>query len=1061
MRKLALLALLFLPMLAAAQARQRATLWCELGGQRAIVNGVESRTFEQGSFPACTVNVYATGTTTPVAICSDVACGTPLSNPFTATSSGLISFFVQTEPSTVDVAISGSTLSTPFTYPAIQLCAQATCGGSTPGTDIVITDPVSTQTITQPGSTHLGVVGELFRDTLGLNTGTWDFSTALEVVPQTNGTGTPLSAGVACLHEGQRYYNIAAPANTEDWVCHSGSWYNRLAGGDITSAPAGNQTINQAFVSGAKTSFCANVDAGTVKLCPSTDPTLNWSQSPTSPATLAVSANVVTITCPKGLTTTAVGKDFHVYVAGTGTPEWPLVTATSCAGDGTTGTVTFTAANTHSAGYTVGTASSGLKEASEYSTFLNTGSIAPANRGGVVEIDPSATLNIYGNLNIEAYNQIIRFNGATVSINVPFSTTTTPDNLTTFNCGLTIGTNTSSGGGASGGNRIFGLTGLRANVPAAAGFCLSSQNTYVDEVGMLAPATASGNYFEHVLIGYKDEGAVIGRVQKEQVGTGNFICTATDCPSFLYGFPGISSPAIFHILDMNVTFINDANGVDWQSANTLMIDHLIIQNPAQFYGKSNSGFVNNMNVIIGSTYFEGACSANPTGLGCMGWNFQSGISKIGLGQVDAALPRYANTGGTNYFYWVCPYNAVAQAGNCLLAGYSQLTTTGTYDVKWYDISPGGTFDVIRWATNSVAAPTTATCTGGTVAACGTIATGVNEATACDATTHVCTFTDDIAVATSAYTVPTPIFYPKVDFWPAAYVVGPSAATTTVTNGAKLLLDAYTAGGDSVSGGIVNVFGANANSVIAQTCTNAADWTTTGIVCLNFPANVGGATWFRPQTSAGTGALQGRLTFAQQPGLALQSTDLITYKSADPQLTFATNFLRPAWQATDTACGYETAGSGGYYCRDSHALREYIGKVPDNAPQWQLLSTGASTPLVITSTLATGSAPFVVASTTKVANLNVDQTDGVSLLKLTATLSPTAVGANTCAGQSFTVTGIVAGDYIFVNKPTSQAGLGVSGVRASGTNTAEINFCNNTVSPITPTASEVYAFGVLR
>lgn len=80
---------------------------------------------------------------------------------------------------------------------------------------------------------------------------------------------------------------------------------------------------------------------------------------------------------------------------------------------------------------------------------------------------------------------------------------------------------------------------------------------------------------------------------------------------------------------------------------------------------------------------------------------------------------------------------------------------------------------------------------------------------------------------------------------------------------------------------------------------------------------------------------------------------------------------------------------------------------------------------------------------------------------TATLSPIEVGANTCAEELFTVTGITAGDVVFVNKPTAQAGLGVAGVRASGSNQVGINFCNATAAPITPTASQAYVFGVMR
>jgi hypothetical protein len=83
-------------------------------------------------------------------------------------------------------------------------------------------------------------------------------------------------------------------------------------------------------------------------------------------------------------------------------------------------------------------------------------------------------------------------------------------------------------------------------------------------------------------------------------------------------------------------------------------------------------------------------------------------------------------------------------------------------------------------------------------------------------------------------------------------------------------------------------------------------------------------------------------------------------------------------------------------------------------------------------------------------------------RYTATLSPAAVAANTCAAQSFTVNGLLASDILIaVNKPTEQAGLSVAPGHVSAANTATINFCNATGSPITPTASETYNFVVVQ
>lgn len=73
------------------------------------------------------------------------------------------------------------------------------------------------------------------------------------------------------------------------------------------------------------------------------------------------------------------------------------------------------------------------------------------------------------------------------------------------------------------------------------------------------------------------------------------------------------------------------------------------------------------------------------------------------------------------------------------------------------------------------------------------------------------------------------------------------------------------------------------------------------------------------------------------------------------------------------------------------------------------------------------------------------------------LSPASVAANTTAEQTFAVTGmgLLAGDYVAVNKPTAQAGLGIVGARAAGTDSLAVTFSNNTAGAIVPTASETY------
>jgi hypothetical protein len=81
--------------------------------------------------------------------------------------------------------------------------------------------------------------------------------------------------------------------------------------------------------------------------------------------------------------------------------------------------------------------------------------------------------------------------------------------------------------------------------------------------------------------------------------------------------------------------------------------------------------------------------------------------------------------------------------------------------------------------------------------------------------------------------------------------------------------------------------------------------------------------------------------------------------------------------------------------------------------------------------------------------------------LASSLSPASVGVTTAAEQTFTVTGLHLGDFVSVNKPTTQPGLAIGNARVSAKDTLAINFVNVTAATITPTAAEVYTVYVAR
>lgn len=81
------------------------------------------------------------------------------------------------------------------------------------------------------------------------------------------------------------------------------------------------------------------------------------------------------------------------------------------------------------------------------------------------------------------------------------------------------------------------------------------------------------------------------------------------------------------------------------------------------------------------------------------------------------------------------------------------------------------------------------------------------------------------------------------------------------------------------------------------------------------------------------------------------------------------------------------------------------------------------------------------------------TGGTSVDKIkiyTSTIDVASVSAATSAEQTFTVTGLAAGDVILsVNAPAATAGVGIVGMRVTEADTIGLTFMNATDSPVDP------------
>lgn len=114
-------------------------------------------------------------------------------------------------------------------------------------------------------------------------------------------------------------------------------------------------------------------------------------QSPTTPSSLAIGANSVTMV-PVPLGMNGSDTNHYVYVAGTGTPEDCLITGGSGTSGQASGTIIITCAGTHSAGYTIGPSTIGIQEAI----------IAGCAAGGARVIMPAGTFNLNSGFTVTA-----------------------------------------------------------------------------------------------------------------------------------------------------------------------------------------------------------------------------------------------------------------------------------------------------------------------------------------------------------------------------------------------------------------------------------------------------------------------------------------------------------------------------------------------------------------------------------------------------------------------------------------------------------------------------------
>jgi hypothetical protein len=698
----------------------------------------------------------------------------------------------------------------------------------------------------------------------------------------------------------------------------------------------------------------------------------SWSTSPREDLSQPGNKTVDLTSCPAGVKGNE--PEYWILISASGTAEAVKVTGGSCAGDGHPGTLQFTTTNAHRAGYTVSSASGGLQEALIAARFVPTNPAGVSQSGTVIV--PPGELKAFARVSIRASNITVDFSGSIVEcwMNDVCIFVGDPKSATAFADITLIGPR----------GRATIKDGQKPFIE------VNAQKTRLFNVSTRVPL-AGGTFGSYVQVD-DDESFLLDGLDTS-LGLGGVRCDATVCN------PAISAPGPFRgfsavgwLKHLNISMQCRGNGVDWQSGNTLRISDSVIQGYPQYGVRGGIRRGGYGGFELENVYQEVGNCTNPMGkVGQAGAIAQGGRVRIVGGEAPLGnVPQFANTGKTDYRYYIVARHAKYGPSNPLYAGRALSNGSGNITVTTPDIAGAGTFDLLRLTPIADQLEQAPFGTGNYA-----VATNVSRASACSK--GVCTFTDHQA-ALQSYKVEAPSYFPLLEFWPGSLVLSSNQDSRSA-------LDAARAWMDNAPANVVAVQGTAAPALIAASCDSLGSWTPLWMSCYSAMAP---STFYeqgalllavKPNADAGRRTnLKGRLNFST---LGTGPGHIITLSDSDFQKTVATANNRPANDANDAFIGYDYGDGGpeniGISLGAPKSISGYIGNVGDGKNWLERLTSNlksfkvpVTTNSPFTSTVPQGTAPFTVSSSTPVANLTVSNHPKLQACGTTAACSATAV-----------------------------------------------------------------------
>jgi hypothetical protein len=677
-----------------------------------------------------------------------------------------------------------------------------------------------------------------------------------------------------------------------------------------------------------------------------------WFQSPSTDLSNPGNKTVSLAVCPPGVV--ASETFYYVYIAGTGTSEAVRVIGGACKGDGNPGTLSFTTMKSHSPGYTISSATSGIQEASIAAKLdILSGNDYHYYRDGYVRVSPGVH-QLHAPLDFVANDQTIDFSGAIVKCNFD------------ADC-IVVGRSDNY-------NATSNVTLIK---PRAMPTIAHGQHSMITVFGqktriynmmaVIGPRTnppSPENYgnFGHFVTVVSDQAFLLDGL--DTTAGASLECTATFCGSYVYA-PGPFSghgtwgtgtggdnAAVGWLKHMQLAPMCGGNGVDWQSGNVVRIEDSVIQGYSQFGVRTSLANGGYGMMTLDNVYEEGGCSNNPLGnVGYAGVIVQGGRLSIHGGEMPSGnYPTFANTGSTTNYYYIVATDGVNGPSNLLYAGRALTNGTGNITITINDIPSATSFDVLK-TTAMYQAPYG---TGNWA-----VVTGVTRAAAC--ANGVCTFTDTQAArARYAVLATPPKYFPKLDLWPGGLVIGPSGSGNSVAANASVSLDFNDLNSTSIWQ--TNTLGLTGDTIDSTRCITMAGspvWQT----CTGQDNDLA-STLLHNKTNQDGGLaiyenLKGRINLMSAGS---GPSHFITLVDSNLAKTLGAAGNRPQNDALDTFVGYDagsgSAGSIGLSFGAPVSISNYIGNVGDGTNWKERLDADAKT-LRVPLKLPNGSANHVV------------------------------------------------------------------------------------------------------